>query len=509
MKSPALPTFFLLLLFNFHQINLGKISDRWAKLKDDNARCSMVIADQMDENSYQLLMNFGSPIMKWLNKSNCTLEKRPFGGSNTPDENGTYNGYMGMIQRNEYDVSMQCVRVDSLAFEPGKPTAPIVAADMAIFSFKPYAEKVENRNLLSFLDLGLCVYMYLFSTCFFIAPMILAFCQSNAEERMDAFFILKRYINNCYKVLTLFMGQEQFDLAMASSYILILSMAVFSSILISGILLNTVGADLIVKRGPPVIDSLNDLLNSNMKPLMLKKLNGYALVKRAPPGTILNKLWQRMVQEGLNETVFDVPEVIDLTKTAEISLDLANKVVESESAFIGLYIDELVIRTGVCYSRSDEVFRKLGERLHISKELLAEGVITGLFSNGIHIYIEKMLDYVVKTLYETGFYLGMFHRYSPNPSELVSASFLPKYDRQLIACVEGANLLQDPTFTPFNALDLLKAFEFWAFMSCFCSLVLILEVAYYRYFPKIKVLRYFSKSKRRVGIIKTGSKTIR
>ena len=108
---------------------------------------------------------------------------------------------------------------------------------------------------------------------------------------MDAFFILKKYFSNCFKVLTLFVGQEQFELSMASSYVLILSIAVFSSILVSGILLNIVGADLIVKRGPPVIDSLDDLLNSPMKPVLPKRFFSYAMAKSSPPGTKMNKLW--------------------------------------------------------------------------------------------------------------------------------------------------------------------------------------------------------------------------
>ena len=105
-------------------------------------------------------------------------------GSSVPDENGTYNGFLGKVQRNEVDISIYSMRTDEYAFEPGKPTSPVQASDLAIFSIKPYGEKVEARNLLSFLDLGLCIYMYLLTTCFFIAPMILAFCQSNAEERM-------------------------------------------------------------------------------------------------------------------------------------------------------------------------------------------------------------------------------------------------------------------------------------------------------------------------------------
>ena len=48
-----------------------------------------------------------------------------------------------------------------------------------------------------------------------------------------------------------------------------------------------------------------------------------------------------MVQDGLNETVFDAP---DLRKTAEIGLELSNKLVESESAIIALYVDPFEIR---------------------------------------------------------------------------------------------------------------------------------------------------------------------
>ena len=184
MKSQVLPAFFLLLIFNFQHLNLGKISDKWAKLKNNNVTCRLLIPDQFPEKYFQLFLNIVHPLEYWLYKCNCTLDRIPYSGTNIPDENGNYSGYMGMIQRNEFDLTALLVRPDALPFEPGKPTPPLEVADLAIFSIKPYGEKVEARNLLSFLDLGLCIYMYLLTTCFFIAPMILAFCQSNAEERM-------------------------------------------------------------------------------------------------------------------------------------------------------------------------------------------------------------------------------------------------------------------------------------------------------------------------------------
>ena len=488
MKSSALPIFFLLLLFNFQQLNLGKISDKWAKLKNDNVTCRFLIPDQFTRKFFLTFLNVIHPLDYWLYKCNCTFDRVPYTGTNIPDENGNYNGFMGMIQRNEADLTFLFVRPDALPFEPGKPTPPIEVADLAIFSFKPYGEKKETRNLLSFLDLGLCVYIYLLSTCFFIAPMILAFCQSNAEQRMDAFFILKGYIRNCYKVVTLFVGQEQFDLSMASSYIMILAISVFSSILISGILLNTVGADLIVKREPPLIDSLNDLLSSNMKPIMMKKVTGYESVRTSPQGTKLNKLWQRMIKDGLDETTVDVANgrLEVNVETTDILSKLTGKALKSEIAVIAPVFNAFLLRLGGCYLKSYPELNELAKRIHVSKGLLGQGIMSSIYSNKIHVYTEKMIMYAFSTMWETGFWIAGLRTNVANVHDLFSEISFSKYNSEVISCIDGTDLIEDSTFTPFSALDLLKLFELWAFTSCFCSLVLILEVAYDRYFPKIK-----------------------
>ena len=283
MKLYALAIPFLLLLFSFQQLNSIKVSDRWANLKDENARCLILVATRTEIEQHEQLhkfINMVHPIDYLFKKYNCTLVERDYVTTGSPDENGTYDGFIGIVQRNEVDGAFMLLRYDSLAFEPAKLTPPVGPADIAIYSYKKYGETREDRDLTSFLDLGLCVYVYLFTTCFFMAPMMLAFCQLNSEQRMNPVTVMKKYIGNCFRVLTLFVGQEQFELSMASSYILILSVGVFTSIWISGILLNTVGADLIVKRGPPVIASLEDLLNSPLKPVFPKIVFGYSAMSR-------------------------------------------------------------------------------------------------------------------------------------------------------------------------------------------------------------------------------------
>ena len=119
-------------------------------------------------------------------------------------------------------------------------------------------------------------------------------------------------------------------------------------------------------------------------------------------------------------------------------------------------------------------------------------------SNKIHVYIETVITYVMRTALETGYDISLLQVNVPHAAQLAEAPVDIKYDRNVITCVEGKDLIESPSFKAFKAIDLLKLFEIWAFMCCGCSLVLLSEVAYDRYFPKIR-------PKKRVRVTKNSS----
>ena len=99
------------------------------------------------------MIEVSRPLDRYFYKCNCTIKERHYLDTGSPDENGTYDGFIGMIQRDEADATFMAIRSDFLAFEPGKPTPPVQSSDIAIFSAKQYVEKLEERDLMSFLSL--------------------------------------------------------------------------------------------------------------------------------------------------------------------------------------------------------------------------------------------------------------------------------------------------------------------------------------------------------------------
>ena len=99
-------------------------------------------------------------------------------------------------------------RIGTLPFEPGKFSPPILSGDISIISQRADKSLVELREITSFLNLDVCVYVYVLTACFFLFPSIYTFFQLSRKERMRADRFLRKYCLNCFRVLTLLLDQE-------------------------------------------------------------------------------------------------------------------------------------------------------------------------------------------------------------------------------------------------------------------------------------------------------------
>lgn len=150
-----------------------KVSSRFDSIYDPNARCLIQQIRQYGDNKYApRSMRLLKQSMDSFHKFNCSMDMVESREENTPDENGTYSGVIGMIQRHEQDIGWLNIRPDSLPFEPGKIAPPLVPADVTIISHRNKSH-IDRHEITSFLDQDACVYAYSVIVLAFMASCLL------------------------------------------------------------------------------------------------------------------------------------------------------------------------------------------------------------------------------------------------------------------------------------------------------------------------------------------------
>lgn len=477
-----------LILFSFltlcNNIYAIKTPDRWIPYKDDKVRCIVTVTKQKYKFGYNDVIADHEPyVNRWISKANCTINQIIYTTSGTPNASGHYDGFIGIAQRNEADFVFIVIRPDSLPFQPGKPTPPIQGESIVIVSKKNTS--LENavifREVTSFLDLNSTVYAYTLITLFFMSPVILLFDKFYGEKKAKRIknkpikirSIIKAFTSSCYKMYTLLVDQEQFTPSTITGYTVIVSASLFTLFSVHGILFNTIGADLIVRKEPPVIDTLDDLLESNLIPVLNRKFTEYDLIKSSPPDHPLHKLWLRM-QQNITKSIFDADlENEDIYVKTN---DLINRLMKSEVSIISPNSYSIHFHKISCLAQSYIYsLYKFIRSAHFSKEKLAHGYSAVLFSNEIHPYTEKVLTYSARLVFESSLLKGAFQAYLPHASSYALDPSV-RYDRKAVICIEGEKEEDTESFRPYKARDLFKLFEYWALLSCLSSLVLVIEL---------------------------------
>ena len=477
----------LLLLFFSANVQLFdfKISSRLKKWKGNgNFRCTILFPNEMassaaTQNGPQLELAYAAKY--WLDLCNCTVELKTFDFNGKPDENGTYDGWIGMIQRDEYDFGFAIVRPDSLPFEPVKIGPPTITADETIVTRRAYKAKTEHRQITSFLHLDICVYAYAMATCFYIFPIVFTFFQLEGRDKLDVEKFCQNYFNNCYRVFTLLVDQEQFITASLAGHILVLAMSLFCLTAIFGTLLNTVGADLVVIKPPPVIDSLDELLESTLTPLISRNFYSWDLIQNSPPGSKLSKLWQR-VNQNLNESTFILSRDNEMDNLPMLSKQL-DRLNRSEIALLIPQSFAKNIPEGLCLARKNKMIQDLGENIHIAKELFAPGTLNAVYSHKTHPFSERMMLYLLRTVHEAGILAAINQITIKNVPKIASGSDL-HYNLETIKCMEKKSDMGSQPFIPFSTEHLQSLFEIWAHLCTFASIIHILQVSYDRFWAQ-------------------------
>lgn len=459
-----LPFYFLFIFF----VKSTKVSQRFEHLYSPNSRCVV------QSLSFYSKLGTGSipPFWKGLlekvyhfHRLNCTQKVIEYEATGLPDENGTYNGLIGQIQRNLQDIAFVLVRPDSLPFEPGKIGAVVGPADVTVVSHRNESKRTVYE-LTHFLDLDRTVYFYSIFCLFFLFACLYSFCEvylRNQRSSLKRF--MKKYRETVHKIIDLLFDQEGFESRTRTGMILAFFASLFIFFSIHGILLNNISADLVVNVKPPTIDSLDDLLEHPIQPLVAKKLFIHELLKASPKGSRLHRLWLRTGANGSNGILdFDISNGASaFPKAYNLLEDLA----KSEKALIlpNIFI-EVTFKPSMCLYMPKET-----SKFNVAENLFAPGLFTGLMSNKIHPYTEKAVNYIFSTIFESHFLMAAarFSTYDmPSMFECLGKSGI-QYNGKVIQCIGKKNENQQNALK-FNALKLINIaslFRVYLYLSLF------------------------------------------
>ena len=491
--------YFLLILFLVLQpIEVIKVMQRWEYLKTLETTCRIGSAEALDATNMDQVAGFyhlRSKFKVWVSKANCSFETYQDQAIGKPDANGSYNGNIGRVQRNELDFALVNIRTDAIPHDPGKPTAPLYSADIGIFSLKNGTEEKVTRDITSFLAMELPVLMYSFVSLFFLVPIIMLHdTQDEHEQReqlnlMSPIAFIQLYLRNFFLVLNLLLDQEQFSPRRVFAFVLSLFTSLFVLFAVHGILFSTVGANLVAKKLPATIDTLDDLLASNVTPVVITNFQEYEAIKSAPPGTKLAQLKQKIEQAAPNSTL-----TMNYDVTAENVGGMqgeAAAIIDSKKAILLTARYAEYASDCLCFLK-DASLSSLSKRLHVSSETFAAGIFTGLMSNNIHPYTEKVLSYLITTMFETGHMQGIWSNYLRNFPDMAD-KYYPnmKFDGDTARCLDAHGRPDDDMMThqPFSLAHLKGAFFICSVGLCLSNCFFFLEIIWFLSSPDGKKKR--------------------
>lgn len=452
------------------------IRERLAVYYNPNARCYIQIFPlaNVDEAILKKTPMF-SDIFGALKKfkiHNYTFVESSNSDTGYADENGTYDGMVGQIQRNEVDIGWLMMKIDSLPYEPVKFTAPILAGDVTIISRKNSSQPIQHE-LTKFLDIDRCNYYYFAITSFFMFTVLYVTAENiplmmkkmRRRKRRLTKRITKFYYNTLWKIIYLIMDQEQFKSKTVTGRVLVLSLCLFVMAAIFGILLSTIGADLVARPRVSVIDSLDDLLKSPIKPLIVKKFWMYNTLKMSIPGTKINQLHERIMQHP-NESIFNIDADNIVNEFGRVTAKI-DEIYESKYALLlPASITEYVFAAACIISP------KSVSHLYHAKEPFAPGILAGVYSNEAHPYIGKVWNYIFGTIFEAGLFKGNIQTIKPElPSMLSGGDQSAKYDSKLIRCIEGKVDKDENNFAPFSVKHISSLILFYLVLSLIALLI--------------------------------------
>ena len=345
------------------------------------------------------MMQIISPVRRLTDRMNCSVVCLPLESAGQLTANGSYDGGAGAVQRNEIDMLLAFWRSDFFPIVAGHTTTQGFPADVLIISrrndsyllnyqlLEMWTSKFDNITIACVL---ICLHLFL--------TVLLA---TENWQITDSHFgvvahLCKAWNRNTFKVFASIVDQENFDATSDSGMIIVWFFNLFLLFGVHGIMLGSMGADLVTVVDPPVINSLYEFTNTSYtQPVVMKQFFIPPVLEKSTPGSELRHL-KHVLDANQNENMlsFNVSEPANMQ---EGMFHLIEQVDDSRKAVIcpeAMYDN---IQTAAC-----ELVPHLAKNMGRSKRLFASGVFVVIMSLKIDPDLRQVINYVFGTLIETG-----------------------------------------------------------------------------------------------------------
>lgn len=469
--------------------------------------CKILVASQSNQKIPGIDISFMLEAFNSLNRFfiryNCSIIYRDFSVIGEPFENGSYTGFIGMIQRHEADTTLFFIRPDSLVGQPAI-IGPVAFPSDAVIVTQQNNATIWNRRVTSFVNqFDDFVYTYTFIVLVIVAVVLTA-CEplkfeslpDDRRKRNKILAFIRQFLDNLKEMHFSLLDQNTLEGSTTSSRILVTSFYGFLFFLLYGIYLNAIGADLVSLEIPGRIQNLQQLLsNRTYRPVIIRGLVLQQILDlelKYRPDSDISQLYLSLM-ENPDESILEID--MDLDKAQSMIKKIFHVADELEASRAALIFPEFVYKAFRMYSCSLVTLTPRTGRALRSKETFAQGHVTSLISNNVDPNTRKVIEYFFRIVLESNFLQILLNLNRKVALGLSGGMVDVRFNLESLKCEEG--IFDDMTpkednWRKFNLRDFDFLFACCFAGFCLAFLVLRLEIWWYNH-----RLRVIAERKRR------------
>ena len=329
-------------------------------------------------------------------------------------ERQLFDGFIGVIQRNESDIFVQFVRPDSTPFEPGHfLTFAEIDDSPRIYSIRRESKEIIVIDIMYlWTNFGVETWFYLLISlilCSFVFILI-SVIKENYPISSLIRSAAKLLLNSFWNYFTLFVDMAATKVLPSKSAIVLWTsvvIAIFYAIHI--VLMGTLSTDLTVPVTLPSIESLSDLLYdpefNSTQPVIFRQMNMYSVLKHSRVGTDERALFEKIAS---NENV-SVKEIGMTNHELGFStvMDLIEQTVRGKVAIIenSNFINPAIIN-GFCFLNPDMI-----NNLKAADDVISQSILSLLVSKRTPVGVRELLQFRMMASAEAGLVKGTSQNY--------------------------------------------------------------------------------------------------
>ena len=384
-------TAFLLALM-FSDMSSDRVIDRFPGRRLPTGRCRIAIPIMSSSFSNSGTDSSFNQQQQKYQKMNCSFIEADFSSVGVYS-NGSYDGLVGMIQRDEMDTIAFMYRSDFFDVVPGFMLSAGMPADVVIV-MKKNASTVETLGLISLWSSSFdtITISYVLISIFMLIT-VLSFASG---PTFSVATLLRNMSSNLRRSLFAIFDQENFEAENESSRVAVLFFNLFLLFGIHGLMLGCLGADLVSVVDHPIYESLDEFSNtSHVQPTVMSNLWLMPVLEKTRPESDLWPL-KLAVDADPDHNVMKV-SLQNKEKSMATLMKLTGDIASGKRA--------LIVPKYVMISSHEILCTLLPERAKdfvSSKSSFGHGLLVSLMSYKINPALRTFMEYQQMTNIETG-----------------------------------------------------------------------------------------------------------